>query len=268
MRDGNGFGADDRRALRERLIALGLTDKQLLEPMAIELRQRGCRPRTAWRHANDFTQAAVADRYNEIVGDQAAMRSSRISERGMAQRQNEAEHRQARRDASDHGGAETPSDPDIPKSELHERVVGHVQGRVSSVHVIDGPPGVGKTVLARYAVAAFARHYPDGTIWIDMHGHTVDREPREPADVLERLLLEIGVPPESIEADPALRADQWRTTFSANRLPRAFSIGSPPRGNRCWPPMRVPISACVIRCNAGPCACSAGIRVPRSPPTP
>ncbi|MFX0580177.1 tetratricopeptide repeat protein [Nocardia nepalensis] len=278
MRDGNGFGADDRRALREQLIALGLTDKQLLEPMAIELRQRRCRARTAWRLANDFTQAAVADRYNEIVGDQAAMRASRISEyeawpsgregpgtrrpagvrptmavlkhlatiygttwdqlvdaadleylpagekRELCQAWAKRSNGRSGVAASGELPTEVPyfTGRDIPKGELHERVVGHVQGRVSPVHVIDGPPGVGKTVLARYAVAAFARHYPDGTIWIDMHGHTVDCEPREPADVLERLLLELGVPPESIEADPALRADQWRVAMSQRRMLLVF----------------------------------------------
>jgi hypothetical protein len=72
-------GADERRRIRARLLQLGLADHQLLEPLAVELRQRGVRPRTAWRHANGLTQAEVAEQYNTLT-NRESMRASRISE--------------------------------------------------------------------------------------------------------------------------------------------------------------------------------------------
>ncbi|WP_330250717.1 tetratricopeptide repeat protein [Nocardia sp. NBC_00565] len=271
--------AEDRRRLRDRLADLGLTDHQLLEPFAAELRQRGYRPRAAWRYANELTQGMVAERYNELTDNaKAAMKASRISEYeawpftrdgvildGEPQRpygvrptvrvlknlatiygttwdqlvdvadlahmpeHERLEYHQAlaRRSIGrlpvPAGGdlpAEVPhfTGRDGPKSQLHDRVTDHLRSGAVAVHVIDGLTGIGKTALARYAVAAFGRHYPDGTIWVDLHGYTLGRDPREPIDVLEQLLLQVGVARETIEMDLAGRANRWRTTMSERRM--------------------------------------------------
>ncbi|WP_156959510.1 tetratricopeptide repeat protein [Nocardia sp. BMG51109] len=107
---------------------------------------------------------------------------------------------------------------DEAKSELHNRVSAHIEGTGAAVHVIDGPPGVGKTTLARYAVSAFYNLYPDGTIWLDLIGYTPGRDPAEPADLLEWLLLQIDVPPTAIAADSGRRAQQWRKAMAARRM--------------------------------------------------
>ncbi|MBF6172964.1 tetratricopeptide repeat protein [Nocardia blacklockiae] len=103
------------------------------------------------------------------------------------------------------------------KNELQQRISAHERGGVA-VHVIDGPPGVGKTALARYAVSAFAKHYPDGTIWADLLGYTPGRDPADPADLLEWLLLQINVPPTAIAADVGRRARQWREAMATRRM--------------------------------------------------
>ncbi|WP_280270035.1 tetratricopeptide repeat protein [Nocardia wallacei] len=103
------------------------------------------------------------------------------------------------------------------KAELHKRVSAHVEHGGVAVHVIDGPPGVGKTALARYAVSAFYKHYPDGTIWVDLLGYTPGREPAEPTDLLEWLLRQIKVPPTAIAADAGRRAQQWRQAMASRR---------------------------------------------------
>ncbi|WP_171048350.1 tetratricopeptide repeat protein [Nocardia cyriacigeorgica] len=265
--------AEERRRLRNRLAELGLTRHQLIELLAGELRQRGFRPRAAWRYANELTQTAVADRYNEITGSaNAAMKASRISEYeawpfakdGAGVRPTiralktlatiygttwdqlvdiadleqmplterlEFQEAVARRGTDDvpvRTGGDLPAEvPNFTgrnssKAQLRQRVEDHLYGDGPAVHVIDGLTGIGKTALARYAVAAFGRRFPDGTLWVDLHGYTAGREPRDPGDVLEQLLLEVGVPREIIEADPGGRAVRWRSAMSGQRMMIVF----------------------------------------------
>ncbi|CAM4369328.1 NB-ARC domain-containing protein [Nocardia ninae] len=278
-RPGGTLTAEQRRRLRDRLADLGLTELQLLEPLAGELRQRGYRPRAAWRYANGLTQAAVAERYNELTDSaRAAMKASRISEyeawpfaRDGTDPEDE-DHRPsgarptirvlknlatiygttwdqlidladlsfmphaerleyhevvARRSVGRQpvrAGRDLPAEVphftgrEGPKTQLRERVAAHLRSGTVAVHVIVGLTGIGKTALARYAVAVFGKHYPDGTIWVDLHGYTLGREPREPVDVLEQLLLQIGVPRETIDADLAGRAHRWRGATRQRRM--------------------------------------------------
>ncbi|WP_405486502.1 tetratricopeptide repeat protein [Nocardia sp. NBC_00511] len=75
------YGADARKELRRILLGIGLRENEMLEPLAAELRHRGCRPRKAWRLANEFTQQQVADRFNQRTGKPSApMKAARISE--------------------------------------------------------------------------------------------------------------------------------------------------------------------------------------------
>ncbi|WP_431971297.1 tetratricopeptide repeat protein [Nocardia sp. bgisy134] len=267
QRPGDKYGIAERRRIRAFLTGLGLTEHQLLEPLAGELRQRGCRPRQAWRLANELTQSSVAERYNQITDNpRATMRASRISEyeawptAGSSARptirvlkilstiygtsweqlvdladlelmpaaerlefQEAIARRSDDRSRTPVSAGLPPEVPHftgrvLPKKELHERVHRHLNGDGPAVHVIDGLTGIGKSALARYAVAAFAKHYPDGTIWADLHGHTVGRDPRPPTDVLEQLLLQIEVPRERIVDDLTGRAAQWRTAMRQRRM--------------------------------------------------
>jgi hypothetical protein len=58
---------------------------------------------------------------------------------------------------------------------------------------ISGMPGVGKTTLAIHVARQVARHYPDGCIFIDLHGHAPGVEPDQPIEVLDRILRRVGV---------------------------------------------------------------------------
>jgi transcriptional regulator with XRE-family HTH domain len=100
---------------------------------------------------------------------------------------------------------------DEPMAELRARLDKHgPQATVVTIYAIDGMAGIGKTAFARHAARELAQRYPDGAIWIDLYGHTPGMTPREPAGALEQMLLQLGMPPETIKADLIGRQDQWR----------------------------------------------------------
>jgi tetratricopeptide (TPR) repeat protein/transcriptional regulator with XRE-family HTH domain len=86
------------------------------------------------------------------------------------------------------------------------------------ISAIDGMAGVGKTALAVYAGHQMADRYPDGQLFIDLHGFTGAVAPVEPSDALDRLLRALGVPGERIPADLDDRAALWRSVLAARRM--------------------------------------------------
>ncbi|MGH3935337.1 MAG: tetratricopeptide repeat protein [Pseudonocardiaceae bacterium] len=108
---------------------------------------------------------------------------------------------------------------DEPMTELRARINEQApHGTVVTIYAIDGMAGVGKTAFARHAAQEFAERYPDGAIWVDLYGHTPGMQPRGPSGALEQMLLQLGVPPEAVKADPAERQDQWRHHIHARRV--------------------------------------------------
>lgn len=87
-----------------------------------------------------------------------------------------------------------------------------------SVSVIDGMAGIGKTALAVHAAHRLADHYPDGRLFLDLHGYTPGREPVSPAAALEALLRSVGVPAELIPDAQDERAALWRAQISGRRV--------------------------------------------------
>lgn len=93
-----------------------------------------------------------------------------------------------------------------------------VTGTALGIVAIDGMAGVGKTTLAVRLAHQLAHQYPDGQLFIDLHGNTHDQDPLEPAVALERLLLDFGLPPEQIPADSTQRAARWRAEVAERRV--------------------------------------------------
>ncbi|MEY9934513.1 tetratricopeptide (TPR) repeat protein [Catenulispora sp. GP43] len=76
------------------------------------------------------------------------------------------------------------------------------------VCAIDGMAGVGKTALAVHAGHRMADLFPDGQLFVDLHGYSQSTSPRDPAGALATVLQTLGVTapqlPEGVEARAAL----------------------------------------------------------------
>lgn len=86
------------------------------------------------------------------------------------------------------------------------------------ITALDGMPGVGKTTLAVRVGHLMANRFPDGQMFIDLHGYTPGRRPLTPAGALDLLLRGAGVPPEQIPEGVEGRADMWRSTLAGRRV--------------------------------------------------
>lgn len=83
-------------------------------------------------------------------------------------------------------------------------------GGVVQVDAIDGMPGIGKTAFAVHAAHQLASGFPDGQLFLRLHGHTPGQLPVKPGDALAALLLADGVAPQEIPAGTEARAGLWR----------------------------------------------------------
>ncbi|SFO92540.1 AfsR/SARP family transcriptional regulator [Actinomadura madurae] len=83
---------------------------------------------------------------------------------------------------------------------------------------IDGMAGIGKTALAVQAAQRLAAHYPDGQLFLDLHGFTPGVAPLDPAGALERMLRALGVPGEWIPAHLEDRSAMLRSTLAGRRV--------------------------------------------------
>lgn len=82
---------------------------------------------------------------------------------------------------------------------------------------ISGAPGIGKTALAVTAAHRLTEMFRDGQLFVDLAGFTPNVEPATAATALERLLTDLGVPPEAIPADTTGRADLYRRALTGTR---------------------------------------------------
>ncbi|MDQ1304945.1 MAG: hypothetical protein QG671_773 [Actinomycetota bacterium] len=67
----------------------------------------------------------------------------------------------------------------------------------ATVCAISGMAGTGKTALAIHAARQLATDYPDGCLFVNLHGHST-MPPESPDQVLDRLLRRLGVAGEQI----------------------------------------------------------------------
>ena len=86
------------------------------------------------------------------------------------------------------------------------------------ISAIDGMAGIGKSALAVHAAHRLAGEFPDGQLFVDLHGYTTGMRPADPADVLDHMLRSLGVSGAQIPPTLAERAALWRTRLHDRRV--------------------------------------------------
>jgi DNA-binding SARP family transcriptional activator len=107
----------------------------------------------------------------------------------------------------------------IGRDAERQRLTARVRGDRSalSIVVVTGPPGVGKTAFAVHWAHRIAASYPDGQLYLDLHGYSVDR-PLRPLDALRRLLGAYGVTGGRVPRDADTASALFRTTLAGRRV--------------------------------------------------
>ncbi len=93
-------------------------------------------------------------------------------------------------------------------------------GRPAEVVVaaIDGPPGVGKTALAVRWGHEAAAGFPDGQLYVNLHGFGSSDEIMAAATAIRGFLDALGIPAERIPLDPQSRAGLYRSLLAGKRV--------------------------------------------------
>jgi tetratricopeptide (TPR) repeat protein/transcriptional regulator with XRE-family HTH domain len=102
-------------------------------------------------------------------------------------------------------------------SELRE-LVGAAVGGVVGIHAIGGMAGVGKTAFSVHAAHQLAPRFPDGQVFLSLHGHTPGQQPVDPAGALASLLSTIGVDARQIPAGLEARMALWRDRLAGRQM--------------------------------------------------
>ncbi|MBM7771520.1 DNA-binding SARP family transcriptional activator [Actinokineospora baliensis] len=94
----------------------------------------------------------------------------------------------------------------------------NADGTAPAIAVLAGSAGVGKSALAVVWGTRTAKAFPDGRLYASLRGFDPRHEPVEPAEVLARFLLALGVAAEHIPEDLAQRTAFYRSLLADRRL--------------------------------------------------
>jgi tetratricopeptide (TPR) repeat protein/transcriptional regulator with XRE-family HTH domain len=103
--------------------------------------------------------------------------------------------------------------------QLVETVAGHAQaGWLASIYAIGGMAGIGKTAFAVHAAHQLAPRFPDGQIFLPLHGHTPGHQPVAATDALASLLQTAGMAAQQIPSGLEPRTRIWRDYLAGKRM--------------------------------------------------
>jgi len=86
-----------------------------------------------------------------------------------------------------------------------------------AIVVLSGIPGVGKTSLAINWAHRVAGDYPDGQLYVNLHGFD-ETQVMNPTDALGRFLEALGIPVNELPVDEESRAALFRSTLAGRRV--------------------------------------------------
>jgi len=91
-------------------------------------------------------------------------------------------------------------------------------GGVLAVHAVDGMAGVGKSAFAIHAAHRLASRFPDGQMFLPLHGHTPGQVPLDIAAGLDALLAADGLTPAEIPRTVEGKQALWRHRTADRRM--------------------------------------------------
>ncbi|GAB2778061.1 AfsR/SARP family transcriptional regulator [Amycolatopsis magusensis] len=84
--------------------------------------------------------------------------------------------------------------------------------------LVHGMAGIGKTAVAVRACHDSAPRFPDGQLYIDLHGYTPGHSPLSPAAALSDLLAQLDIPPTRHPDGLDARAALWRARTAGRKV--------------------------------------------------
>ncbi|MGH8792469.1 MAG: BTAD domain-containing putative transcriptional regulator [Stackebrandtia sp.] len=100
---------------------------------------------------------------------------------------------------------------------LTENLTGTDAGAVP-IAVVSGAGGSGKSDLAVHVAHKVAAHFPDGQLYVDLHGATPNAKPLGPGEVLARFLRSLGVDSPTTVGEVDELAARFRSVVADRRL--------------------------------------------------
>lgn len=130
------------------------------------------------------------------------------------------------------------------------------------VVVISGPGGAGKTALAVRWAHQYADRFPDGQLFVDLHGFDPEHRPVSPEWALRRLLTTLGLEPAAVPADREDMVGAYRTLLADRRvLLVADDAGTADQVRQLLPPGRGSAAVVTSRSGLPGLATSAGAEI-------